>query len=266
VTGDEGYFLARLINALFKERPSCAYYVFASITALVLGIMLLKAESRDELSFPILGLVFISIVVVIQAIHDVRQRHIKDFRKIVETPLEFEQEIQEIEESPQELEPLQLHINHRLSQTISQSETSQQPPQSVILQSPNVKYPNLRAKEFLQLLVVGAIFLSIGYVVAHIFFADKLIALFAKSPDPISAAENAKWAAGVIKNIGIQLICGFSWVIPFALVISGSLILLRKLIGIGRGVLMTIVATVGLVLGFVVYFPIQFLYLLLAAF
>lgn len=266
MTGDEGYLLAKLINAIFKDRPSRAYYVFASIIALFLGIILLKAESRDELTFPIFGLVFISIVVVIQVIHDIRQRHIKNFHEIEESSLELEQEIQEIEESPQELDPLQLHSNDRLNRTITLSETSLESPHLKILKSLDAKYLNLRVVEILQVLVVGVIFFCFGYVLAYIFFADKLIALFAKSTNPITTAETAKWAAGIIKDIGFQLICGFFWVMPFTLVVSGFLILLRKLIGFSRRVLIIIVATIGIVLGFMVYIPMQFLYLFGAAF
>lgn len=96
----------------------------------------------------------------------------------------------EIEESPQEQEPLQLHIRDRSNQIMSQPSIPPDLSRSVVIPSPNLEYPNLSAKQFMQLLVVGAIFLSPGYMVAHYFFANTLIALFAKSSDPTSTAQH----------------------------------------------------------------------------
>ena len=136
-----GYLLAKLVISLFKNRLSCAFYAFVSIVALVIGIMLLRAQSRDELTFPVLGLAFTLIVVVSRVIHDIRQNQIKDFHEVDETLLDLDQEIQQIEETTIEPEPLQLFVDDRSNQTIFQPEISLKQPDQCIFDHQELSIP-----------------------------------------------------------------------------------------------------------------------------
>ena len=58
----EGYLLARVLSALFRGRPSCAIGVSLLIMLIVIGAMLLQAESLDDVLFPVMALAFILVV------------------------------------------------------------------------------------------------------------------------------------------------------------------------------------------------------------
>lgn len=63
---DDGYILARVLSALFKKRPFLAYAIFDSILVIVLCVFLIRAKTPDERVFPILGLAFVLIAMMVQ--------------------------------------------------------------------------------------------------------------------------------------------------------------------------------------------------------
>jgi hypothetical protein len=77
----EGYLLARLLTALFgRERLGCAYAVFVAIILLLIAILFVRAESLDDMAFPIIALIFILAYILVDGIHMIRRRSISDFQ------------------------------------------------------------------------------------------------------------------------------------------------------------------------------------------
>lgn len=83
---DGGYLLAKVLGLVFKNRPSRAYIAFVSIIVMVLIVLLFGADKNDDLLFPILGLSFVSLVVLGQVIQAVRRRGVEEVNYPIEIP------------------------------------------------------------------------------------------------------------------------------------------------------------------------------------
>jgi len=264
VTQDYGYCLAAVLNRLFKNRPSCAFSTFASIMVFVLCILLLRAESRDDRFFFILILVFILALTASYAIREIRRRSVKDIHEIGASANETGKDL-EVRRDPLQTNGSETFMgSHPPDWTLMPSAPSQQSSHSLSLTAPGDSVPSLSAREFLQMLVVCAGFLLVGYGLAHLLCADGLIAYLARSPDPAVTEGMIEWASEVIKNAAVQLFCAVPCAALFAPFLTFLLVLFRKVRAMGIKERRLILVAVSTVLGFASYFPTQ-LYILIAA-
>jgi hypothetical protein len=97
--GSEGHLLARVLVALFKDRPASAYTVFVFIIIIFFGIVLLLSKNPDNLVAPFLGMIFVLIVGGGQILRSNRQRSKRKHRKDRQTP--FDQELLPPQFTPQ---------------------------------------------------------------------------------------------------------------------------------------------------------------------
>lgn len=119
---DEGRLFARVLFAIFKDRPGLAYTIFVLIIVLVLGTMLLLAQNLDEIVPPILGLAFVLIVVGGRVFSSLRQRSIQDLQELEPTPLEQESSLPQM--------TAQIQPQPMIVEAVPEQEAPQSPPEA----------------------------------------------------------------------------------------------------------------------------------------
>ena len=117
----------------------------------------------------------------------------------------------------------------------------------------------MKASQVLLLIALGAGTCLVGYFLAHVLFAERLIALF-------SSGATDEFARGVVGDVFVQLLCGAPFPVIVGLIVAAMSILSDRVIKISSGLRLAIVLTVSFASGFMGYFPYQFLMLLASAF
>lgn len=117
----------------------------------------------------------------------------------------------------------------------------------------------MRAQHILLLLALGVASSALGYALGYVFFSEKLV-------DWVSGTGTGDWERGVIGNVGLQACCGSPLVVMLGSVFATLAILVDRLAKVPHAVRNAVVAALGFVSGFVVYFPLQFLLLFADAF
>ena len=114
---EDGYLIARLISSLFKSRPSYAYAGFGAIIAIILGVLLTRAKTPEERVFPIIGLTFVLVVVLVQVFQAIKGKSVQ------ESKITSSQDNQVAEEVPSiqitSLPPIEQSIPHPSPLTLS---------------------------------------------------------------------------------------------------------------------------------------------------
>jgi len=117
----------------------------------------------------------------------------------------------------------------------------------------------MKASQVLLLIALGAGTCLVGYFLAHVLFAERLITLFA-------SGGTDEFARGIVGDVYFQLFCGAPFPILVGLIVAAIAVLVDQVIKIPAGVRLAIVLTVSFGSGFMGYFPYQFLMLLASAF
>lgn len=75
MTDGDAYLVARLVSAVFgRRRPSCAIAFFVLIVLGVIGVLLARADSLNEVAFPLIALSFLAALGVVEAVRRLRLR------------------------------------------------------------------------------------------------------------------------------------------------------------------------------------------------
>jgi hypothetical protein len=110
------------------------------------------------------------------------------------------------------------------------------------------------------LLSLGIATLGLGYLLAYLLFSEMLIAALSTN------VESGKWLRGYLGDIIFQLFCGFPPAIFTGVVIVLIIISSNSFKKTTTWVGVLIVGLVGLIVGFIFYFPHQYLLIMGAAF
>jgi len=117
----------------------------------------------------------------------------------------------------------------------------------------------MQAKQVLRLILVGIVSTIVGYFLGYFLFSNTLIDVFA-------GRGTGEWERGVIGDIGMQLCCGAPLPVWVGFALAVLTILIDRFIKIPSTTRIVIVAIIGLVSGFISYFPWQIILLMGAAF
>jgi len=117
----------------------------------------------------------------------------------------------------------------------------------------------MKASQVLLLIALGAGTCLVGYFLAHVLFAERLITLF-------DSGGTDEFARGIVGDVYFQLLCGAPFPIIVGVVVAAIAVLVDRFIKIPAGLRLSIVLVVSSVAGFLGYFPYQFLMLLASAF
>ena len=117
----------------------------------------------------------------------------------------------------------------------------------------------MKASQVLLLIALGAGTCLVGYFLAHVLFAERLITLF-------DSGGTDEFARGIVGDVYFQLLCGAPFPIIVGVVVAALMILVDHFVRIPSSLRLGIVLVVSFVCGFVGYFPYQFLMLLASAF
>ena len=80
-----GEIIARVLYAIFKNRPILAYTIFALVVLAFIGATYINAQTPDEHVMPVILFVFVVSVVLGHNIRDLRQMSTRDFQTFEET-------------------------------------------------------------------------------------------------------------------------------------------------------------------------------------
>ena len=117
----------------------------------------------------------------------------------------------------------------------------------------------MKASQVLLSIALGAGACLVGYFLAHVLFAERLITLF-------DSGGTDEFARGIVGDVYFQLLCGAPFPIIVGVVVAALVILVDHFVRIPTGLRLGIVLVVSSVAGFLGYFPYQFLMLLASAF
>jgi hypothetical protein len=117
----------------------------------------------------------------------------------------------------------------------------------------------MKPRQIVLLLALGAGAGVLGYFLAHVLFAERLITLF-------DSGGTEKFARGIVGDVYFQLLCGAPFPVLVGLVVAAIAVLVDRFIKIPAGIRLGIVMILSFVSGFMGYVPYQFVMLLASAF
>ena len=117
----------------------------------------------------------------------------------------------------------------------------------------------MKARQIVLLLALGAGAGVLGYFLAHVLFAERLITLF-------DSGGTDEFARGIVGDVYFQLLCGAPFPILVGLIVAAIAVLIDRFIQIPASLRLSIVLVISSVAGFLGYVPYQFVMLLASAF
>lgn len=243
--GGEGYFVARVLTAVFKKRPNCAFVVFTFLIVVVLGAMLIMAENPNDRVFPVLGIAFVLILVLGRAIRAIRQQSIQEYQGFEQAQLDQEKPVDQETMMPDTVEKV--------------SEAPQR-------KQPAVPYPSWKKGYFRRVLIICVIFFALGYLMAYLLGTNILAKLLTQIIPNLTVTE-AKTDLSTIRIPFLQLICvlpcAFFAFLPILLVLHNLLI---RFTNANLKTLKITHAILSFIFGVLVFGPMQIFMLFASAF